>query len=88
MAIGVTLAGSVKKGMSREVSFVVFLGPIMVRTTSLGWVMEGIIPGGILVTRIFFSCPKYSVALKTGSLFRIFSYISLSSEYCRGLNEV
>ena len=64
MAIGVTLAGSVKKGMSREVSFVVFLGPIMARTTSLGWVMEGIILGGILVTRIFFSCPKYSVALK------------------------
>lgn len=69
--------------MPREVSFVVSLGLMMARTTLLGWVIDGMIPGGTSVTSIFFSCPKYSVPLNTGSLFRMFSYTSLSSEYCR-----
>jgi len=62
---------------------VVSLGPMIARTTFLGWVIAGTAPDGSSVTSIVLSCPKYSVPLNAGFLLGICSYTSLSNEYYR-----
>ena len=60
----------------------VFLVPMMARTSVLDWGMDGMIPGSSSTTSVDISCPKYLVASNTDGLWGCFSWTSLSNEYC------